>query len=324
MRLWVVVLAVLFIATGCAAESQAPTSTVGASPSPIPVVGAAELVVMASEATAFADRMYDSWPDLEAFFADLSEDAVFYDANAGDYFVGRDAIVEFWATIGGMGMPYYFPEYRPTPRAVFVSAEDLAFPVDWFHLSPDEPWPDGVEMFLLEGDEVVEYTLWYSDQTIDSVEERVDWAVVEAWVSDYVDAWTSDAGPGSLYAEAATYDDTLFGMSGTGPDGVSQLAHRRFGDVGAADVEVGDVYALSIGGTLIDADSGVADGDIVGIGFVYRWPMRVDDGVATVESLVLCEFGTMGEDGYVNADPEHRIVHERVFHNAELLSSALS
>jgi len=311
MRTPLLCLLVLGVLVGACSESGAADSA-----GFMPVMDAGELEERAADALGFVDRMYGSWPDLDAVFSDLTDDAVFYDPNAGDYFVGRQATIDFW---DGVGMTFYFPDYNPTPKSAFLSAEDFALSVDWVGLGPSEPWPDGVEVFTFDGDQIAEYVLWYSDDTIATTDLALDPDELDDWVSEYTSTWTSGSNFSDLYTDDAVFADTMFGITATGASEIGEVAQDRFGGDLPDMISIQDVYAWAIGRALVDPTSDTWEGDLVGVGFIYQWPLELDGKSVTIESLALCEFGTM-EGQYFTAEPNQLIVKEMIFHNPDTLT----
>jgi len=223
-------------------------------------------------------------------------------------------------------MPSFFPDFEGQAKSVFLSVESAVFSVDWVGLwigrKPEEvPWPAGLEVFRFDEGTVGSQDLWYTGETLEGEMIECDGCSTEltATAARYAAAWSSGNTEqiAALYADDATFTDSMFGIEATGAE-ISQSIAERFGSAGAT-MSIQEVYGVTLASSLTPLGSRSLEGDIVGVGIRYQWTVDAGGTATTVDSLALSYFGRV-VDGKFETDMQHLIVREEVFHNPQNLS----
>jgi hypothetical protein len=134
------------------------------------VLTAADLAQWESDASAFADRYYGAWPDVDLTFAEFTDDATFYDPTSEDVLVeGRRLIVAMWRPFLA-----YWPDIEVIRTGMFLSADGAAYPVilhnlwpPWSTEPPDHPPMEAVEVLRFEASLAAGFDIWYPEEMLE-------------------------------------------------------------------------------------------------------------------------------------------------------------
>ena len=301
----------------------------GATPTgmPAPVVSEAEIEELEDAATAFGDRHFGAWPDVEAFVADFSEDVHFFDPTWGDQITGRDTVsglLRQWAKVTDYTIEY---------DGMYISTNSAAYEESWpglqppVSLPPDPPLANGMEVYRFRDGDAVAEEMWYevSDNALYGIAcFAVDACpAVDETVERYLAAWTShDADEvAALYSDDAVFTDALLGIEAEGSDAIGGLAHHRFGSADGLTVEVLDLYVWTDGYNAPSVANPDA-GRLIGVAIHYLAEVDVDGTTEVQEGLTTLELATRDEKN-LEADPHGLIHSEEVHHDAATLLEAI-
>ena len=314
--------------------TQAPTTTTVA----LVPMSAAEIRQWKKGATAFAERFYGAWTDVDAaaavINAEFAEDSAFYDPSSGDFlsFNGKQSIVGMQQ--GWLSM---FPDIEVDRQGVYVSGDGAAYFyavgnlwAPWGGPEPaNHPPEDALDVFRFKDGLVTRWDIWLSAQSAEMVsfgafapgEDGPE--QLQAIADRYLAAWASGdkARIAALYHKDAVFSDTVLGLQAQGPAAIADLVKERFGVSSPVTFEVIDLYAQTNGyapPTELQPELGA----ITAVGIRYRCNLAAGDKPATVEGLITFDLGTL--QGSVVLDPNGLITREEVFYDADsLLASGL-
>jgi hypothetical protein len=305
-------------------EAQSATATAP----PVVVIAAADIDEMQEFATTYGDELYGSWPNIDAATERWADDMVTHDPVNDEWVLqGADLLVPLWNDT----FAPYFPNAEWAIQDTYLSVEGAAYRV-WNDLwppwvaKPADPRTYQADQWHFDGAEVTSLHLWFVDETLTAIgagcfsDSACD-AELQTIIDTYTRAWESGDPEqiSKLYAPDAVLADSMFGISATGADEVSQQAAARFG-TGDFTIHVEDVYAQTNGfhSSSRDLDAG----RIYGAGIHYR---IVDaEGEEVLDSLTFFEMGTLepgGEVGRAILQPDRLITREEVFHHHDSLIS---
>lgn len=303
--------------------SAACTSDDSRTAMPSSVLSASQIEQRLTEATDFSDSYHASWPDIGAALDRMVEDVVFYDPADGDFTIeGKASVVP-----AVRGFANFFSDTEWPVERTFLSADGAAYRVPvaeglwpyWLTEPPDHAPVVELDEFRFDNGDVTHLTIWFDTDTLEMLEfgcfaidgcpelqRHVDW---------YLDAWSSGDVEqiAALYAENATFTDSLLGIDATGPDEISLLSEARFGS-GERNFEVVDVYAQTSGPEPATEDEEY-NGPVIAVGIHYRVSV---DGRTGYESLTTFELGTRQVRGF-DLHPQGLITREEVFYDPDTL-----
>ena len=171
-------------------------------------------------------------------------------------------------------------------------------------------------MFGFEDESITKYELWFEDTTLEmlefgcfGVEACPDAQVL---VDRYTQAWNSSESDliAALYADDATFTDSVSGIEATGAEEISGLSDRRLGPGANAEIEVVAVYAQTNGYQLPAPSTGDL-GQVIALGIHYR-VLDPDSDAPPLQRLATFEMGTRRSGGF-DLHPEGLITREEVF-----------
>ena len=310
------VTALLLIVAGCGG---------GSTGMPTPTVSTGEIERLADAADTFAREHLEAWPDVDAVVADEYADGYrFADPTWSDYRAGSDnviAMLRMWESI---------TDYRTEVTGQYVSTTGMAFEQSWPGLQPPLPLPanppvaSGLTVLEFDAGALKREDLWYRAE--DDVAYGIgcfavdDCPAFEDIVDRYVAAWAAgDSGSiAALYAEDATFTDTLLGLEASDARAIGGLADRRFGS-SVVTIEVLDLYAWTDGITA-PTEGNPDAGRLIGIAIHYR--ATVDGEPGAQEAITTLELGI--RTNRFDADPEGLIHREVVYHQPDVLLELVS
>jgi ketosteroid isomerase-like protein len=308
MKIKYLILMTVILLTACSKAAEPPMEA----------ISKAEIQAWQTEKFDFFEENLGAWPDLNMFYAQFAEEAIFTDPTAGDFIEGKDSIVTMFRN-----MTLFYPNIKIETIRRFISTDGIAYDNIWHNL-----WPPGVDkpveehplreldLVQFQDNLVTDYTIMYSKQTQEMIEAgcfAVDKCPeLQEIVDRYLAAWSSgDEGQvAALYTEEAVFSDSLLGMGTVGSGAIADLASQRFGQIGDITLEEMGLYAQTNGP---DAPAGEQPemGRIVGVGIHYRWNAVVDDESSEVESLTAFYLNEQG-----------LITREEVFHDPDSFLAA--
>ncbi|MGB5758717.1 MAG: hypothetical protein WBM50_17520 [Acidimicrobiales bacterium] len=264
---------------------------------------------------------WEAWPD-DAIIERFADDIAFYDPSDGDFTIeGKDR----FAPIERKLVTSYWAEADPSVDTVWVATGGasyrVAFPTvvwpPWLPEPSEHPPVVILYVFGFEDQNITRYEVWFEDTTLETLAFGCFGVDVcpdaQAMVDRYTQAWNSGESDliAALYADDATFTDSVSGIEATGAGEISRLSDRRLGPGANAEMEVIGVYAQTNGYALPTESTGDL-GQVIGLGIHYRvWDP--DSDARPLERLATFEMGTRRADGF-DLHPEGLITREEVFH----------
>ena len=283
-------------------------------------VSDSELVELEDRATEVAESFWEAWPD-DAIIDRFADDIAFYDPSDGDFTIeGKDRFAPIERNLLG-----FWAAADPSVETVWVATDGASYRVAY----PDVVWPPWLPepsehppvvflyVFGFEGESITEYELWLEDTTLEmlgfgcfGVEACPD---AQAMVDRYSRAWNSGESDliAALYADDATFTDSVSGIEVTGAREISGLSDRRLGPGANAEIEVVGVYAQTNEYQLPSEATGDL-GQVIALGIHYR-VLDPDGDAPPLQRLATFELGTRRSGGF-DLHPEGLITREEVFH----------
>ena len=281
-------------------------------------VSGSERVELEDRAIELAKSFWEAWPD-DAIIDRFAGDITFYDPSDGDFTIeGKDRfapiernLLTFWAAAD------------PSVERVWVATDGASYRVSY----PAVVWPPWLPepsehppvvilyVFGFEDESITKYEVWFEDATLEMLEfgcfgvDACPEAV--AIVDRYTQAWNSGEPDmiASLYADDATFTDSVSGIEAIGAGEISGLSDRRFGPGAKPEIEVVGVYAQTNDYQLPAEATDL--GQVIALGIQYR--VRVPDSDAPpLQGLATFELGTRRSGGF-DRHPEGLITREEVF-----------
>ncbi len=293
---------------------------------PSPVLPGAEVEILEHDATEFAARHIEAWPDVDTYIDDLAEDASFADPTWGDQISGRDTIATMWRRWESV------TDYEIDVTATYLSATGAAFEETWpglqppMALPPDPPVASGLTVYTFDDGKIAHSDLWYraadneaygigcfADGGCSRFREAVD-RYVSAWGSRDPDVVAE------LYSDDAVFVDSLLGLEAEGAGDIGDLATVRFGNIGEISIEALDLYAWT-DGQLPPTENAPDRGGLIGVAIHYLVTARDGGATERQEGVTTLVLGTRAATG-IDADPQGLIHREDVYHAPQSVGAA--